>query len=174
LEATSIDNIEREFMEKYNKNPRGWHVLSSRARDGYYNLYIVNFNTGDAYVLKFDSPFKLRPVGVGFKARIDDLIIRDAKTYEYGFRPLSNSLFRKVMEMVRLREPPILIGDEVRRILSIEPKPIGEIAGKPVVEGPLMVVRNPNAISLKQIELEYKLRSELEKLMFKRGYISYF
>lgn len=174
MEAISIDRIEREFMEKYNRNPRGWHVLSSKGRDGYYNLYIVNFSTGDAYVLKFDSPFKLHPVGVGFKARIDDLIIRDTKTYEYGFRPLSNSLFRKVMEMIKLRESPILIGNEVRKILSIEPKPISEVTDKPVIEGPLMVATNPNIISLKQIELEYKLRSELEKLMFKRGYISYF
>ncbi len=169
-----MDCVEKEFMESYNKNPRGWRVLSGRARDGYYNLYIMNFNTGDAYVLKFDSPFKLQPIGVGFKTRIDDLNIQDIKIYEYGFRPLSNSLFRKVMEVIRLRNRPILIGDEVRKILSIEPKPISEVIGKLAIEGPLMVIRNPNVISLKQIELEYKLRSELEKLRFKKGYISYF
>ncbi|MEM1545076.1 MAG: hypothetical protein QXY40_02365 [Candidatus Methanomethylicia archaeon] len=174
METIPMDYIEKEFMENYNKNPRGWRVLSGKARDGYYNLYIVNFSTGDAYVLKFDSPFKLRPVGVGFKAKIDDLNIQGIKTYEYGFRPLSSSLFRKVMEAIRLREFPILIGDEIRKILNIEPKPTSEVAGKPTIEGPLMVIRNPDIISLRQIELEYKLRFELEKLIFKKGYISYF
>lgn len=174
MEAIPIDRIEKEFMEEYNKNPRGWRVLSSRARDGYYNLYVVNFNTGDAYILKFDSPFKLQPIGVGFKARIDDLNIQGVRTYEYGFRPLNRELLRKVIKSIKLREHPLLIGDEVKKILSIEPKPISEVAGKPAVEGPLMIIRNPEAISLKQIELEYKLRSELEKLMFRKGYLSYF
>jgi len=161
------ENIREEIERKYNKNPRGWHILTGKSDDNFYNSVILHGK--DMWIIKeeFLNPFKT--IGLGDKVKIGEEFKPILKNpYSYGFRPLTESQGRMILN-------ENFSSRMIHKILSTEPLPYDDIRSL-ALEGPIISAPNLR-FSDKQEELDIKLRKSLRKLIYReypeltKGYV---
>lgn len=172
MEVRDFEETVEEFFASYDKRPRGWRVLRGFDEGGFYTAYIVNVETGELFVLKVDSPYKARPLGVGAASTLGDIdkLREKLGPYDFGIRPLREKDVQSIRKVVEKRDAPILTTKEAKSLLKVPPVSRSAIPSgvKALLEGPVTMSLLPD-ISASQRRLESKLRRELAKLMREAG-----
>ncbi|MEM3061159.1 MAG: hypothetical protein QW265_01980 [Candidatus Bathyarchaeia archaeon] len=165
MKIKTADEIMKEVMKKYNKDPKEWKVFAGKDRAGYYDLVITH--KSQIWLIKSEqiNPFKW--VGYGVKQSVEsEEKIDKFSPFQFGFRPLSK---RKIEELLENLNGPEKTNEFVLKLLNTQPKPIHEIKSPLVVQGPIVYSSKPlEIISEEQRRLDNKLKNELEKLIYKK------
>ena len=172
MEVRGLEETVEEFFASYDKKPRGWRVFRGFDEGGFYTAYIVNVETGELFVLKVDSPYKAKPIGVGAASVLGDIsgLREKLGPYDFGLRPLREEDLKTIRRVVERRKAPVLTLKEARPLLQTPPVARTAISGgvKALLEGPVTLSLLPE-ISKSQRKLEAKLRSELARLVRESG-----
>jgi hypothetical protein len=165
--SKSVDSLMKEIWKKYNEDSMGWHVLVGRGSKGYCDVFITN--PKELWQIKLESMYRPNPIGLGVKiknSRESAELFRGIPNY--GLRPLSKKTMAMMMSAIKRGAPPV---SALREIMSIKPKPHGEIASPWILQGPVIHSAKPlELISDKQRELDAKLSIELESLLRKKRF----
>jgi len=158
-----IESLISKIMNLYNKQPVGWTVLT----DPKGNLLVLGPNKG--YMLKTLPISPQEYTGVGMEIEdTKDLRRVVEQGPSYGFRPLSNKQSRELIKSLRERDQQARL---ISELLNAKPVPTWELEKKKpnaIVSGPIIAHPNLGAISKSQRELEWKLKSEANKLFRKK------
>ena len=161
--------IRKEIAKKYESDPRNWRLAWSIDRKGHYDLLVMK--DSKLWWLKEAQINPILSVGCGVKHIIEEEIenkIFDEKSnrYPYGLRPITEDNIKKIISDLAAGENP---QPSISEILRTEPKPFKEIGTSFLMQGPFQHVPTlTDLLSDKQRELDAKLNSELERLIFKR------
>jgi hypothetical protein len=88
------EEVIKEFVEAYNRNPKGWHFLFGYDSKGRLNIYIGNKNENSVWTLLTEQHW-----GIG--ARIDNVNIGNfvkEKKLEFGLRQLPSALAKNIIK----------------------------------------------------------------------------
>jgi hypothetical protein len=157
-------DVKREIFSLYNKKPRGWHVFIKKDQRGYYDTIVTHEK--DIWFIKEEqiNPYDL--IGFGFKEEIEDKeALKSIRPYQFGFRPLSKKIVDEVMESLSNNKNMDRI---MSKIMREKPLPIGRIRSEFMVQGPVIYPAKPMELISNQNEIDMKLRTELNKLIYKR------
>jgi hypothetical protein len=156
----------KKVFAKYNKNPLGWKVLISNDEKGFPT--ILFFSRDEVWELKFDSLYKPNPICVGRNfTNPGEKLDQKFQSPNYGFRPLEDDKAKMILKSL-LKERTA--SNIVNEILQKEPKSLEDIEErKMVLHGPIIHSPKLPLISEQQVDLDIKLRSELQKLLWNRG-----
>lgn len=150
-------------MNQYNNQPVGWTVLA----DPKGNLLVLGPNNG--YMLKMLHLNPQEYTGVGIEIEDTENLRRVVEQGpSYGFRPLSNKQSRELMNSFKERDKQASL---ISELLNTKPVPTWELEKKKpstVITGPIIAHPNLSTISKSQRELEWKLKSEANKLFRKK------
>jgi hypothetical protein len=154
-----IESLIPKIVKRYNDRPLGWNVL----RDYKGNFLVLG--PTDGYMLKMVPLNPQEFTGVGIK--IDDpnemrKFVEGAPSY--GFRPLSTSQTKRLVNSFRQREKQDRL---ISKLLEKKPISIPELQKKKpksVLGGPFIGHPDLSTISERQRELERKLKIESMKL----------
>lgn len=165
MRIKSSEEIIKEFLEAYNRDPRGWHVLYGFDKNSRLNIYIGKKGEDSVWAILTEPHF-----GVG--ARIDDVNIEEfyrKEGEEFGLRQISEGLEEKVIKEL----------SEYGRLLPATRKALNEELKKPakmvkelgkaklIVVGPYAITHVDERIKEKigeelEIEFEEKLKERLK------------
>jgi hypothetical protein len=165
--SKSIDLLMKEIWKKYNEDSMGWHVLVGRGSKGYYDVFITN--PKELWQIKLESMYRPNPIGVGVRIKNSTESAKLLRGIpDYGLRPLSKKTMAMMMSVIERGAPSV---SALREIMSIEPKPHGEIATPWILQGPVIHSVKPlELISDKQRALDTRLRVELDSLLRKKRF----
>ncbi len=156
------EEVKKEIMRRYNRNPQGWQVLLARDAKGYYSTIV--WHGSEFWLIKEErvNPFKFVGYGVREKAEGSEAI-KTISPHPFGFRPLSEE---QIGELIRGMQGEQNWAGTIDKVLSIEPVPMHKIASPLVLHGPVVhAARQADFLSDKQKELDLKLRAELDNLI---------
>ncbi|MGQ9781506.1 MAG: hypothetical protein ACUVQ8_04550 [Nitrososphaeria archaeon] len=166
MSAEPFENFLKKVYARYNRNPVGWKVLLGSDDKGFPTILFLS--PEELWELKLDSLYKPNPICVGSK--VTDSIVkveREPKSPSYGFRPVDDERAKLIIESLSKKEMP---SDIVRKILLEEPKPLSEIEKrKMVLHGPIIHSPRLPLLSEQQVDLDVKLRRELQRILSNRG-----
>jgi hypothetical protein len=170
LSAESLDAFLQKVYDRYNVNPSGWKVFIGKDDKGYPTMLF--FSQDEVWELKLDSFYKPEPLWVGTNLTgFEDKVLKKFKTPDYGFRPMDENKVKNIIELLSKRKTyPRKV---MNRIMDIKPTSLNEIGPqKMVLHGPVIHSAQLPIISEKQIDLDIKLRSELQRMLSNRGILS--
>jgi hypothetical protein len=157
-------DVKREIFELYNKRPRGWHVFIKKDQRGYYDTIFVHGK--DVWFIKEEQANPYELIGFGIKEEIEDKEpFKDMKPYQFGFRQISKAFLDETMYAFTKGEN---IDSTISKIMREKPLPINRIRSELMVHGPVIYPLQPMNLVSNQSELDMKLRTELEKLLYKK------
>ncbi|MFH1722602.1 MAG: hypothetical protein ABH950_08380 [Candidatus Altiarchaeota archaeon] len=152
----SSDEVRADVMRRYNKNPGEWRVWAGLDEDK--NFTTIFINKGRMWVVK-DFPINpVKSIGVGSKMKADENLEVESP-HTFGLRPLNPN---QVEDLVNGRF------GSVGELLSGKPISEDEIADQPFIQGPVYMPNQPIKFSTKQLELDAKMRADLQKLIGKK------
>jgi len=163
------EKIIKEFLEAYNKNPRGWHFLYGFDKERRLNIYIGNENEDSVWAIITEPHF-----GIG--ARIDDTNIEKflrERWVEFGLRKvpkkLAKKMFRELLEYGNLSERTIgMISEMLKEYLPRDMKIMKECGLIGI--GPYFLIPHIETIDER---ITSELGREFEERLGKRvGYIA--
>ena len=157
-------DIKKEIFRRYNKKPRGWHVLVRRDRRGYYDTIVVQGK--DVWFIKEErvKPYEL--VGFGISDIVDDKdVLSSFKPYQFGFRPVPKKLEAKTIKAFSDNRN---LESLISKIIGTKPVPLNKITGKLALQGPILYPNKPLNLLSNQDDVDLKLRTSLEKLLYKK------
>ncbi|MCP8310136.1 MAG: hypothetical protein L6M37_01015 [Candidatus Methylarchaceae archaeon HK02M1] len=157
-------DVKKDIFERYNRKPKGWHVLVRRDQRGHYDTIFLHGK--DVWFIKEEpvKPYEL--VGFGIADKVDDEdALSSIKPYQFGFRPIPKKHIAETIKAFRDRRK---IESVISKIMTIKPVPFDEITSKLAVQGPILYPNNPINLLSNQDEIDLKLRSELEKLLYRK------
>lgn len=164
MSAEPLERITKRIMDRYNRRPEGWNVLTDRRGN------ILVLGPRSSYMLRVIPLGPDRYTGVG--ARVGGLEKMRGMvdgSPPYGFRPLSK---RKTQFLLtELQTKGRLEKAMVKEILGSKPLSTPEIMERrphAVLSGPVIAYSDLGSISQRQRELERKLTLEADKLFRKR------
>lgn len=159
MNIKTAEEIRNEVKKQYNKNPKGWQVLSGKDASGYHNTIILHYDKMWMIKEEFINPYK--PVGYGVKAiNIDDNFKPFLKNpYSFGYRPLTMNQAISIFDKG--------IPKELGRILKSEPVRQDKISPITMI-GPIITPKKINFVSREQKNLNMKLTKELDKMIIKK------
>jgi len=169
LNVESFENILKKVHASYNKNPLGWKVFISNDEKGFPT--IIFFSPDEIWEIKLDSLYKPNPICVGLNLKNENSDLVDKlDSPHYGFRPVEDNIAKSIIEALSKNEVPVQI---LNSILKRTPKPLEELGkDKMILHGPVIRSQKLPLVSEKQIDLDLKLRQELQKLLMNRGIYS--
>jgi len=168
LSVESLESILRKVHAAYNRNPLGWKVFISSDEKGFPT--ILFYSPEEVWEIKLDSLYKPNPICVGLSLKNEDSeLVEKLESPHYGFRPVEDDAAKKIVEALSKNEVPLQI---LNRILKREPKPLEELGKGMVLHGPVIHSQKLPLVSEKQVDLDLKLRQELQKLLTNRGIYS--
>ncbi|MEM3653727.1 MAG: hypothetical protein QW723_03335, partial [Candidatus Bathyarchaeia archaeon] len=160
MNIKTVDEILKEVIKRYNKDPKEWKVFVGKDRSGHYDLLITH--KSQIWLIKGEqiNPFKW--IGYGIEQSIEnDEKIKKFPSFQFGFRPLPKE---KIEELSKIIEDHEKMNEFILNLLNTQPKPIHEIKSPLVVQGPIVYSSKPlEIISEEQRKLSNKLKDELEK-----------
>jgi hypothetical protein len=163
VNAEPVESLISRIMNRYNKKPKGWTVLTDHKG----NVLVLGPKTG--YRLKLIPLNPQEYTGVGIKIDNPKEMRRVAEGVpSYGFRPLSNT---ETEELLNTAHQRYTLNKLINKLLEIKPVPTGKLKKKrpkAVLSGPIIAHPNLSAISNSQKELEAKLAVEADKLFRKK------
>lgn len=160
----SADDVKREVLERYNKDPRSWHMLSGKDRYGYHDLVVMH--GADVWIIKEQlvNPFKSVGFAVKTLCKVDPF--QNIESPQCGFRPVSQAQIADIFEMIRASKNSHELLSE---IMNQRPVSLREVRSPAVVQGPILHLDRPtDFVSTKQRDLDLKLKVELERLLMKK------
>jgi len=160
----SADEVKMEILDLYDKDPRKWHILS--GRDGFGHHDIVVMHGTDVWIVKEQliNPYK----SVGFAVKTLNKVdpFENIESAQCGIRPVSPTQIAQIIETIQAGKNAHELLSE---IMSQKPISLHEVRSPAVVQGPVLHVNRPtDFLSIKQYDLELKLRTELEKLLMRK------
>jgi len=166
LSIESFESFMKKVYAKYNKNPLGWKVLISNDEKGFPT--VMFFSREEVWELKLDSLYKPNPICVGTNfTNPGEKSTQKFQSPNYGFRPVENDKAKIILESLLKEKTPTNV---VKEILEKEPKSLEDIEErKMVLHGPIIHSPKLPLISEQQVDLDIKLRSELQKILWNRG-----
>jgi len=175
-DVVPYEDVLRGVLEEYERSPKGWRVLVTKAQGPGHDVYFLRPG-GTMAVLKMESLSIPDPVGIGVEAASVDGKLKglaEGGSHPFGFRPVSSELLGKMLRGASSR--PQSASQLIGEIMRQEPMPIGSVGTPVVLEGP--VVRFPSTlprslVSAKQRELDALLQHELERMVRKKYGDSY-
>lgn len=171
MSIEGFENILKKVHAAYNKNPLGWRVFLSKDEKGFPT--ILFYSPDEVWEIKFDSLYKPHPLSVGlnFKNEKSDFVEK-LESPHYGFRPVEDKIAKHIFESLSKNEVPVQI---INNILKGEPKPLEEVEkNKMILHGPVIHSNILPLVSEKQVDLDLKLRQELQKLLMNKGIYSFY
>ncbi len=160
------EELRREILRRYNRDPHEWHVLAGRDQKGYYDVVVVHGS--DTWLIKEQMINPLYSVGFGVKDNLIDQPFGKTQLphYTFGLRPLSRQHVENVTNALKTGQN---LTGLISNILKTTPVASNEIESHMALQGPIIHgSRAIHAISENQAELDRKLRIELEKLLYRR------
>ena len=159
MELEPAEEMVKEILKRYDKNPKGWQFYVGRSAGGFQDLFFIQNSDQEIWQIKqqYINPYKI----VGFGARIDGSQYRSPESPEFGLRPIPHS------ELARIFDEK-LSSNVLEEILRRSPVPIREaMQGEGLLSGPIIHLRQPSTfLSKEQEELDLRLRLELEKFLW--------
>ena len=163
------EEIWEEFWQKkYKQDPDVWRIFRSESPKGYPELWIIG--PQESWLLKRESLYSGKH-GIGVK--LDEGYGTKPMPPSYGFRevPQAKYLMEKAMEMVERGMDPAeamarifpILEKEIPAILQQRPTAPERIRSPIAVQGPIIAYRPSHLLSERQMELDRKLDSELDK-----------
>lgn len=171
MEYLSPDDVFKEFLRKYERNPKGWSFLVGRSLS-FWDILIIG--PEDAWQLKVDTIFKPKPFALGVKLKEEPQLKLPPETLEgtlnisYGFRPLPTTIIKSLVGKIKNQQikPEDVTRELLNHLKNVQPKPGRFLpVGTPVAVGPHVILPQLNFSSEKQKELNLKLENELRKLL---------
>lgn len=158
------EKLKREIARSYDSNPKGWNVFVGRDNRKFSQTLISN--SSNVWVLKEEmiNPYKSVGLGVKLVDQIDSL--KSVTPQEFGLRPLNQGQIKKLIDLTRKEKSPrdLLLG-----IMKSKPVSSSNIKSPLILQGPIMTTENPlSLLSDKHRELDRKLNSELNRLLFRK------
>lgn len=153
----------KKLAERYDKNPVGWKTLAFQQKGS--TLLIIMTPEKEVYEVKIVPLDPLNFIGVGVRVSgIEGLEGYLGRLPNYGFRPVPERLFNAI-----LRSGGVIPSGLVRKLLEVQPIPLGEARCGALAQGPITYINKDLAsISPKQRELQQMLSREVERLFYKR------
>lgn len=151
-------------MNRYNKNPRGWHVFTGRDLRGFMDTVIIHGK--DIWTIKEENINPYKNLGLSLKGELSSPFVEEG-LHNFGYRPLPDEL---VEQMLRTDTDESAIGVSLNQVLQDEPRPIDKLGRGLVLQGP--IVQSPKGLDLipqRQKSLDLKLRLELNKLIARKA-----
>jgi hypothetical protein len=161
----SANDVKKEIVTRYDKDPKNWQMYVGRDRRGHYDLLVTH--NSDAWVIKEEQINPSKFVGFGVKTRREklDLMLKENPN-SFGIRSVSGKQIDKLTHALKNKES---VKDILSKIMSSTPIRPQEIQGPLVFQGPIMYSSKPmSSISEQQRKLDIKLRKELENLVNRR------
>lgn len=159
MEIKPDAEVLEEITAEYNKDPEGnWKVTAFQDEKGRYDLYVIKGKRFWQIKTEFITPY--RYIGVGGKTSAK----ASEEEYTFGLRPLPREYVKRVVRYARRGKVPEKV---FREIMKIPPVAVSDVNGEArILQGP--VVLSPlEEISPSQRELDRRLSSELDRLVFK-------
>lgn len=160
---TSIE-AKKEILKAYNKDPKGWRVMTSRDRSGHYDLIVAHGR--DVWLIKEHEVNPFKWVGYAVKMQRDEV---EKRFYgpSFGIRPFNRDLLERIIESSD--DGSSNFEAILKHIKEVDPVPIDKVAGLSVIQGPIISSIKPQGlISKRSMELDIRLKRELEKLLLRR------
>ncbi len=152
----SADKVRDDIIKRYNKDPENWYVFFGKDSEHY--ISSLFFHEDKLWMIKEFAVNPYKFVGFGSKTSAEDGI-KDSP-FSFGLRKISSDDERGLMSGKF---------SAVHNILSKSPVSLEECRNSMIVEGPVFSCNNEIKISEAQEELDFKLRSNLRKLI-RRNY----
>lgn len=160
----SSSDVRREVFRLYNQRPKGWHVFIRKDLRGYYDTIFVHEK--EVWFLKEEQVKPNELIGYGIKERMEDIeAFESMKPYQFGLRQISRELINETMDAFTKGNN---LDSVISRIMSEKPLPIDRIESELMVQGPVILPVKPINLISNQSEVDTKLRTELEKLLYKK------
>lgn len=165
LDAEPIESLMSKVMNRYNKRPEGWKVLTDLK--------------GNVLILSPQASYRLKLVplnphdytGVGMKIGNEKRVWNAVDGVpSYGFRPLTSEETKQLFTAIHQKS--LVQNRLVKKLLGIKPVPTWQLKSdkrKSILSGPVIAHPNLSSISKSQRELEKKLNIEAYKL-FRKEY----
>ncbi|MHC1604559.1 MAG: hypothetical protein ACXQTP_01120 [Candidatus Methanofastidiosia archaeon] len=151
-----------EIVEKYNKNPRDWHVTLGSDNRGRYVVLITK--NKHLWQIKAHHITPYNQISVGGKTKTSGKFQRDDLTF--GWRNLTPKMLIKIREDIKNKGE--ISKELIEEINEIETQPFdSDFEG--ILQGPIKLEANPvSIISKEQKKLDNLLTIEIEKLLLKK------
>ena len=161
MDVVRADEIRRELLKRYNANPAGWRVVVGRDPKGYYNLMVVQGS--DMWLVKEFQVNPYESIGFGVKEKTDETeaLSRISPTHPFGFRPIGPEQFSEIINATQNDESASNI---INSIMEKRPVSLRSSRSPVGMQGPFIHTSAP-LLSEKQMELDSRLRGELETLI---------
>ena len=171
MEYMVREDVFKEFIRKYDRNPKGWSFFVGQS-PSFWDVLIIG--PDETWQLKVDTIFKPKPLALGVRfeekpsIKIPKEALANMPNIPYGFRPLPvltiKSLVRKV-ESQQLK-PEDAVKELINHLRNVQPKPVAELTPRvPTAIGPHLMLPELSFTSEKHRELSLKLEDELKRLL---------
>lgn len=160
MELEPADETMRRILKRYDKDPMGWQVLVGRSAGGFQDLFFIQSLDQQIWQIKqhYLNPYKV----VGFGAELEGMPRQILESPDFGLRPIPQ------IELARMFDEKTTL-KALQEALNRSPVPTREaMQGDGLLSGPIIqFTRTPVPLSRQQEELDLKLKSELEKFLWK-------
>lgn len=158
----NLDATMEDILRHYEKNPKGWKVMSSRDRAGHRDVIVIH--ESKVWLIKEHeiNPYK----SVGLAAEVKKAEEEKVPLPDFGLRPIPSDILTR---LAGIRENPRTGLSAIKEVLKQEPISSSRAAGTAVLQGPIFYSPEPlDLISGRNRELNAQLKSELEKMLLKK------
>jgi len=156
------EEILKEILEEYNRDPEGWKVSGAR-KGSRVDFYISKGEKFWQLKSEIINPYK--KIGVGGKIKSKEELDHDIN---FGWRPLTRKQMRRIIRELRIEGK--VSYSTMKEILQISPRSFFEIDEDYIFQGPIAFYNKPlQNLSRNQKKLDLKLTQELNKLVFYNG-----
>lgn len=158
----TAEEVRREIVRRYDKDPTDWNVFFSTDRRGYHN--IITVHRGQMWLVKEEAINPYKSVGFGLKTKLDSEIpAKKLSPYPFGLRPVQEDQAKQIIQAFEGGEDT---GNIITRILDSKPWPASEIRTPMILQGPMLQIpRGVEILSEQHQALDAKLRRQLDQLL---------
>ena len=155
----SAEDIRKQILREYNKEPTGWQAYTGRDMRGHIDTVFVHGK--NVWILKEELINPNQTVGFGV---IDEMpVVSSIVSHQsFGFRPVTKRLIQEISAEKNITQT-------INSLLNRRPVSLHSLRSGIALEGPIMFSPKPGDVippKLRQIELE--LRLELDRLLTRR------
>jgi hypothetical protein len=128
--------IRREIAEKYESDPKNWHILWSIDEWGHHNLLVGKDCT--LWWLKEELINPILSVGCGIKSSLEEeeeraVFKENGHAPSFGLRPIQEEQLKGIISDITMGRIPQM---PIKQILLSEPKPLKELGTPFFLQGP--------------------------------------
>ncbi|MFQ5762972.1 MAG: hypothetical protein ACE5PO_08040 [Candidatus Bathyarchaeia archaeon] len=158
----TAEDVRREIVRRYDKDPADWNVFFTTDRRGYHN--IITVHRGQMWLVKEEAINPYTSVGFGLRTKLDrEISANSLSPYPFGLRPVQEEQAKQIIQAFEGGEKADNI---ITRILDSKPWPSHEIRTPTMLQGPMLQIpRGVEFLSEQHQALDLKLRRQLDQLL---------